>query len=86
MVLQRSPGFKEINNKFSNLKHSEPGNLEIQSSHKESLKHNSDMCKSKRSAFRQETFDNMDKALFDNEELWKQLKNFSENRMAKSTV
>jgi hypothetical protein len=44
------------------------------------------MCKSKRSAFRQEKFDNMDKALFDNEELWKQFKNFSENRMPKSTV
>ena len=44
------------------------------------------MCKSKRSAFRQEKFDNMDKALSDNEELWKQFKNFSENRMPKSTV
>ena len=44
------------------------------------------MCKSKRSAFRQEKFDNMDKALFDNEELWKQFKSFSENRMPKSTV
>ena len=31
-------------------------------------------------------FYNMDKALFDNEELWKQFKNFSENRMPKSTV
>ena len=27
----------------------------------------------------------MDKALSDNEELWKQFKNFSENRMPKST-
>ena len=37
------------------------------------------MCKSKRS-------DNTDKALSDNEEPWKQFKNFSENRMPKSTV
>ena len=43
------------------------------------------MCKSKRSAFRQEKFDNMDKALFDNEELWKQFKNFREPN-AKNTV
>ena len=44
------------------------------------------MCKSKRSAFRQEKFDNMDKALFDTEELWKQFKHFSENRMPKCTA
>ena len=50
---------------WSNLKHSQPGNLDIQNSHKQSLKLYSDMCKSKRSAFRQEKFDNMDKALFD---------------------
>ena len=31
-------------------------------------------------------FDNVDKALSDNEELWKKFKNFSENRMPKSTV
>ena len=77
---------KKKTNNLSNLKHSQPGNLQIQNSHKESLKHYRDMCKSKRSAFRQEKFDNMDKALFDNEELWKQFKNFSENRMPKSTV
>ena len=44
------------------------------------------MCKLKKSAFHQEKFDNMDKSLSDNEELWKQFKNFSENRMPKSTV
>ena len=71
---------------MSNLKHSQPGNLDIQNAHKGSLKLYSDMCKSKRSAFRHEKFDNMDKAIFENEELWKQFKNFSENRMPKSTV
>ena len=44
------------------------------------------MCKSKRSAFRQEKFDNMEKAIFDNEELWKQFKHFNENRMTKCTA
>ena len=60
--------------------------MQIQNSHKESLKHYGEMCKSKRSAFRQEKFDTMDKALFDNEELWKQFKNFSEIGMPKSKV
>ena len=40
----------------------------------------------KKTAFRQQNFDSMDKALSYNEELWKNLKNFSETRMPKSTV
>ena len=54
---------KKKTKNLSNLKHAQPGNLEIHNSHKESLKHYRDECKSKRSAFRQEKCDNMDKAL-----------------------
>ena len=52
--------------------------------HKESLKSYRDM--SKKSSFRQEKFDSMDKALSDSEELWKQFNSFGENRMPKSVV
>ena len=54
--------------------------------HKESLKSYRDMCKTKKSSFRQEKFDSMDKALSDSDELWKQFKSFAENRMPKSAV
>ena len=77
---------KKKTNKCSNLNLYQPDNLDIQNSHKQSLKLYNDMCKSKRSAFRQERFDKMDKALFDNEELLKQFKHFSENRMPKCTA
>ena len=77
---------KKITNKLSNLKHNQPGNLEIKHMHKESLKRYRDTCKAKKSNFRQEKFENMDKALSDSEELWKNFKSFSENRLPKSTV
>ena len=42
---------KKNTNKLSNLKHNQPGNLEIKSMHKESLKSYRDMCKTKNPPF-----------------------------------
>ena len=53
---------KKITNKFSNLKHNQPENLEIKNMHKESLKRYRDMCKAKNQIFVRKKCENMDKA------------------------
>ena len=77
---------KKETNRLANLKHSNPKNNNFHASHHEALKIYRKMCKSKRAAFREESFKDMQKSIHDSENLWKKFKTFSECRVPKSTV
>ena len=75
--------FKKNTNKLSNLKHNQPGNLEIKNMHKESLKRHRNMCN--------QVFVRKNLRIWTGPHLiarnyGKNFKSFSENRLPKSTV
>ena len=77
---------KRETNYLANLKHSDPENFELKNLHTESLKLYKEKCRVKRTSFRQDSFDKMNKMINNSEELWKNFKSFSENRKPKNQV